>query len=56
MPFLALTLLLMNNRTGWVGAPFQNRWWINVLLVVTLVFFAVTGVLQLTGAIPKSGA
>ncbi|MBM3216610.1 divalent metal cation transporter [Candidatus Poribacteria bacterium] len=56
MPFLALTLLLMNNRTGWVGAPFQNRWWINVLLVVTLVFFAVTGILQLTGAIPKSGA
>lgn len=43
MPLLALTLLLMNNRTDWVGVRFRSRWAINVLLVATLVFFAYLG-------------
>lgn len=40
MPLLALTLLLMNNRTRWVGKRFRNGWAANVALVVTLLFFS----------------
>ncbi len=40
MPLLALTLLLMNNRTAWVGREFRNGWLTNLVLVATLVFFA----------------
>ena len=43
MPLLALTLLLMNNRSDWVGARFRSKWVINALLVATLVFFAYIG-------------
>ncbi len=43
MPLLALTLLLLNNRTAWVGERFRNGWIINAGLIVTLVFFAYTG-------------
>ena len=39
MPLLALTLLLMNNRTKWVGAEFRNNWVSNAVLVATLLFF-----------------
>lgn len=43
MPLLALTLLLMNNRRGWVGGQFASGWLINLLLVATLTFFAWVG-------------
>jgi Mn2+/Fe2+ NRAMP family transporter len=56
MPLLALTLLLMNNRASWVGAKFRNGWAVNLLLVLTLLLFAVFGVLQLTGKLPSTGA
>jgi len=39
MPLLALTLLLMNNRKGWVGRELRNGWLTNVVLVATLLFF-----------------
>lgn len=40
MPLLAVTLLMMNNRTDWVTTRFRNRWLTNVALVATLAFFA----------------
>lgn len=39
MPFLALTLLLMNNRSTWVGPGYRNGWFVNLVLVATLAFF-----------------
>ncbi|MCK6619344.1 MAG: Nramp family divalent metal transporter [Calditrichaceae bacterium] len=38
MPFLALALLYMNNRRDWVG-ELRNRWYINLLLTVSLLLF-----------------
>lgn len=39
IPFLALTLLLMNTNAQWVDEQFRNKWVTNVLLVATLLFF-----------------
>jgi Mn2+/Fe2+ NRAMP family transporter len=39
MPLLALTLLLLNNRAGWVGERFRNGWLTNLVLVATLLLF-----------------
>ncbi len=44
MPFVALTLLILNNRAGLVGREFRNGWVINILLAVTLAFFAYVGI------------
>jgi Mn2+/Fe2+ NRAMP family transporter len=43
MPFLAVTLLLMNARTAWVGRDLRNGWVTNLALVATLVVFAWIG-------------
>lgn len=43
MPLLALTLLAMNNRGGWVGERFRNGWAANLALSVTLAFFVWVG-------------
>jgi hypothetical protein len=40
MPLLALTLLLMNTRRGWVGDRFRNGVVTNAALLVTLGVFA----------------
>jgi hypothetical protein len=55
MPFVALTLLVMNNRAAWVGRAFRNTALINVLLATTVVLFALMGVLQLAGWMPSFG-
>jgi Mn2+/Fe2+ NRAMP family transporter len=39
-PTLALTLLIMNGRTAWVGRELRNRWWTAAALVGVLVFFS----------------
>ena len=39
LPFLAITLLIMNNRRVWVG-ELRNGWVVNALLVTTLVAFS----------------
>ncbi len=39
MPLLALTLLLLNTRTAWVGASLRNRWLTNAILIATLGYF-----------------
>lgn len=55
MPLLALTLLLLNNRENWVGRPFKNNWLINLLLIFTLLIFAIFGTLQVMGIVPLTG-
>ena len=40
MPLLAVTLLIMNNRTRWVGRAFRSGWITNLMLMATLAFFA----------------
>lgn len=39
MPFLALTLLLLNNKKELVGRTFRNNFLINVLLILSLLVF-----------------
>ncbi len=46
MPFLAATLLILNNRQEWVHT-LRNSLWINVLLVLSLLLFAYLGLNQL---------
>lgn len=59
MPLLAVTLLLLNNRTDWVGERFRNRWGSNLLLSLTLLTFALIGlgdlVARLTGLFGGGG-
>jgi Mn2+/Fe2+ NRAMP family transporter len=47
MPFVALTLLLLNNRVRLVGPAFRNGRLINALLAVTLVFFIYVGLREI---------
>jgi len=47
VPFLALTLLLLNGRAAWVGERYRNRWWTSVVLIVMILFFAVAGRFEL---------
>lgn len=55
MPFLAVTLLVLNNRTDWVGARFRNGARVNAVLVAIVVVFAVMGALQLSNRMPSFG-
>jgi hypothetical protein len=56
MPLLAVTLLILNNQARWVGPKFRSRWWINALLIITILLFAYMGTLQLLGRMPAFGA
>jgi Mn2+/Fe2+ NRAMP family transporter len=47
LPLLALTLLMMNNRRGWVGEDFRSGLVINTVLAVALVFFLYVGVREI---------
>ena len=44
MPLLALTLLILNNRSDWVGKQFRSGWLTNIVLAITLLFFFSVGV------------
>ena len=46
MPFLASTLLYLNNRML-RGHKMSNPWWVNMGLVVTLTFFVYQGVIKI---------
>ena len=48
MPFVAVTLLLLNNRVRLVGRKYKNGWITNLLLVLTLAFFSYVGLRELT--------
>jgi Mn2+/Fe2+ NRAMP family transporter len=54
MPLLAVTLLILNNQERWIG-NLRSRWWVNAVLVVTLLLFAYMGALQLLGRMPSFG-
>ncbi|HWP84569.1 MAG TPA: Nramp family divalent metal transporter [Terriglobia bacterium] len=56
MPLLAVTLLVLNNQAEWVGEGFRSRWWLNAVLVITVLLFAWMGVQQLRGVFPSTGA
>jgi hypothetical protein len=43
VPFLAATLLYLNNRVGWASAVPKNHWLTNALLVVILLLFLIVG-------------
>jgi Mn2+/Fe2+ NRAMP family transporter len=44
MPFVALTLLILNNRIKLVGREYKSGWIVNFLLAVTLAFFSYVGI------------
>jgi Mn2+/Fe2+ NRAMP family transporter len=47
MPFVALTLLILNNRVRLVGPAFRNGRLVNALLAVTLAFFLYVGLCEI---------
>jgi Mn2+/Fe2+ NRAMP family transporter len=47
VPFLAATLLYLNNRVKWAAPIPRNHWTTNVLLVVILALFVVVGVQEI---------
>ncbi len=49
MPFVALTLLILNNRVRLVGPDFRNGRLVNALLAVTLAFFLYVGLREIAG-------
>lgn len=51
VPFLAATLLYMNNRVRWAAAVPHNHWMSNLLLVAILVLFAVIGFQEAANAL-----
>ena len=48
MPFLAVSLLYMNNQSDWVG-ELKNRWYINLMLLISLVVFGYLCVNEILG-------
>jgi Mn2+/Fe2+ NRAMP family transporter len=53
MPLLALTLLLLNTRTAWVGARLRNRWLTNTALGATLGYFAYEAARQIVASLHR---
>ncbi len=50
IPFLAATLLYLNNRIKWDSPLKRNGWGANVVMVLVLVFFLVIGMRDVVGA------
>ena len=53
MPLLAVALLVMNTRTGWIGRDLRSGWIINLALAATLGFFAWVGWGELAAAVRR---
>ena len=51
VPFLAATLLYLNNRVDWPSPVPRNHWMTNVLLVLVLAFFALVGAQEILKAL-----
>jgi Mn2+/Fe2+ NRAMP family transporter len=51
IPFLAATLLYLNNSVRWTADVPHNHWTTNVLLVAILVLFVAVGVLEIGNAV-----
>jgi Mn2+/Fe2+ NRAMP family transporter len=50
VPFLAATLLYLNNRVPWRSAVPHNHWSTNIVLVAILALFAAIGLREVIGA------
>lgn len=50
VPFMAATLLYLNNRVRWTADVPRNHWVTNVVLIAILVLFAIVGARQVMGA------
>lgn len=51
VPFLAATLLYLNNRVAWTAAVPKNHWTTNVLLVAILALFTIVGAQEVIAAL-----
>ena len=51
VPFLAATLLYLNNRVKWTAAVPTNSWITNLILVTILVLFAILGIQEVMNAL-----
>ena len=51
VPFLAATLLFLNNRVKWTAPVPHNHWSTNVVLIAILALFAVVGALEVINAV-----
>ena len=59
IPLLAVVLLILNGGDRWVGAEYKNGWFSIILLLVTVVFFAVFSWSSLSkkfAVVPPSGS
>jgi Mn2+/Fe2+ NRAMP family transporter len=50
VPFLAATLLYLNNRVKWTEPVPHNAWYTNLLLAAILLLFAIVGAQEVIGA------
>ena len=53
VPFLAATLLYLNNKVPWTAAVPKNHWTTNVALIAILTLFAVVGAQEVIGALSR---
>lgn len=53
VPFLAATLLYLNNKVPWTAAVPRNHWTTNVALIAILALFAVVGAQEVIGALSR---
>jgi Mn2+/Fe2+ NRAMP family transporter len=51
VPFLAATLLYLNNRVAWTAAVPKNHWTTNFVLVAILALFAIVGAQEILNAL-----
>ena len=51
VPFLAATLLYLNNKVKWIEPVPHNSWTTNALLIAILALFAVVGAQEVVGAL-----
>jgi UDP-N-acetylmuramyl pentapeptide synthase len=51
VPFLAATLLYLNNRVRWPAAVPHNHWLTNAILVAILALFVAVGVQEVRNAL-----
>ena len=51
VPFLAATLLYLNNKVKWTEPVPHNAWYTNLLLVAILLLFAIVGAQEVIGAL-----
>lgn len=51
VPFLAATLLYLNNKVKWREAVPHNAWYTNLLLAAILLLFAIVGAQEVIGAL-----